>query len=587
MPAIDLSILNQRQTPAFFADVFANRPPAGFVGRVFISTDTFIIYRDNGTSWNIIGGGGAGAVTGSGANGQVSFWNGASTITGSNNLFWDNVNGHLGIGTVTPGTALGINHSQNQIIQLNQTTATNDTKIAFQNSGTPLWRIGNSYSTGANNFAIFDVVSNLNRLIVSNTGAFTFNGSGNFTTSLTAVSGIADAVEITSTLIASANSDVLVGLDINPTFTNGAFSNVANAGIRISGQLYIGLGKSSVATNTVIGGAASGRNITTASNTTIIGSGSGNAITSSTGTTIIGAGSGASITTSNNNTIIGAVSCVSGGGTNNTTLGSGIMGGTVSGGNNTGVGRTSLSALTSGTNNTALGMSSLFSLTTGASNTSVGYEALLGITTPSFNIALGNLAGLKFGSGTSNNILSSGSVFIGYDTRPSASGNSNEIVISGYTGSGIGAVGLGSNTTSIGNSSTTRTYLFGSSNTTVANRLNVLNVTDNALFDCNVNGSIYCAGFSPNQIVYATNQTLTRTNSTAISTGNNLTFTLPSASGINNIFVIKHNGTGTLTVTTSQTIVNMVGTSVTSIVLTVGQCIFLQANGNNVYFQLV
>jgi len=169
MPSIDLSILNQRQTPAFYADVLANRPAAGFVGRIFISTNTFAFFRDNGTGWDLIGGPGTGTVTGSGAAGQVSFWNGASSITGSNDLFWDSVNGHLGIGTNVPGTALQIDHDQNQFIRLNQTTATNDTKIAFQNSGVALWRIGNSYNAGANDFGIYDVVGSIQPVTVKKT----------------------------------------------------------------------------------------------------------------------------------------------------------------------------------------------------------------------------------------------------------------------------------------------------------------------------------------------------------------------------------------------------------------------------------
>ena len=176
MPQIDLSILNQRQTPAFYADVLANRPAAGFIGRIFVSTNTFEFYRDNGTGWDLIGGPGAGTITGSGAAGQVSFWNGASTITGSNDLFWDNVNGHLGIGTITPGTALSIAHDQNQVVQLNQTTATNDTKIAFQNSGTALWRIGNSYGGGTNRFVVTDAALNINRFSVLPSSGQTFVG---------------------------------------------------------------------------------------------------------------------------------------------------------------------------------------------------------------------------------------------------------------------------------------------------------------------------------------------------------------------------------------------------------------------------
>ncbi len=159
MPSIDLSILNQRQTPAFYADTLANRPAAGFVGRIFVSTDTFAFFRDNGTGWDLIGGPGTGTVTGSGANGQVSFWNGASSITGSNNLFFDAVNGHLGIGTITPGTALEIDHDQNTIIQLQQTVATNDNRITFINSGVGLWRIGSFYNAGANDFGLFDIAA--------------------------------------------------------------------------------------------------------------------------------------------------------------------------------------------------------------------------------------------------------------------------------------------------------------------------------------------------------------------------------------------------------------------------------------------
>jgi len=169
MPNIDLSILNQRQTPAFYADVFANRPAAGFVGRIFVSTNTFAFYRDNGTSWDLIGGPGTGTVTGTGANGQVTYWNGASTITGSNDLFWDSANGHFGIGTNVPGTALDVHHDQSTVAILNQTVATNDVRIGFQNNGVGLWRIGAFYNAGANDFGIFDAVAAIQPVTVKKT----------------------------------------------------------------------------------------------------------------------------------------------------------------------------------------------------------------------------------------------------------------------------------------------------------------------------------------------------------------------------------------------------------------------------------
>jgi hypothetical protein len=174
---VTLDILNQKDTPAFYADTLANRPAAGFTGRVFISTDTLDLYRDTGTTWVLLSPSSTGTITGSGAAGQVSYFSGASSIAGSNDLFFDSVNGHLGIGTITPSTALTIFHDQNQIIQLNQTTATNDTKIAFQNSGTPLWRIGNSYNAGANDYGIFDVVGAIQPLTIKKTTGQTYIGA--------------------------------------------------------------------------------------------------------------------------------------------------------------------------------------------------------------------------------------------------------------------------------------------------------------------------------------------------------------------------------------------------------------------------
>ena len=48
----------------------------------------------------------------------------------------------------------------------------------------------------------------------------------------TAVSAISRGQLINTTLVASANNDVLVGLDINPTYTTGAFTGVTGLGIR-------------------------------------------------------------------------------------------------------------------------------------------------------------------------------------------------------------------------------------------------------------------------------------------------------------------------------------------------------------------
>lgn len=58
MITLDLSILNQKGTPMFYSDIFANRPIFGIAGRIFISTDTAAIYRDTGSAWDLIADGG-------------------------------------------------------------------------------------------------------------------------------------------------------------------------------------------------------------------------------------------------------------------------------------------------------------------------------------------------------------------------------------------------------------------------------------------------------------------------------------------------------------------------------------------------
>lgn len=79
MITLDLSILNQKGTPMFYSDIFANRPNFGIVGRIFISTDTYAIYRDTGSAWDQIGGSGSG-ITGSGTAGTLPIWTSSSAL---------------------------------------------------------------------------------------------------------------------------------------------------------------------------------------------------------------------------------------------------------------------------------------------------------------------------------------------------------------------------------------------------------------------------------------------------------------------------------------------------------------------------
>ena len=98
----------------------------------------------------------------SGTIGRVLFEGTGNVLQESANLFWDNTNGRLGIGTATPSATL--------------------------------------HTVG----------------------------------SITASGAIARGNYMQPTLVAAANNDVTVGLDITPTFTNGAFTGVTNFGLRSS-----------------------------------------------------------------------------------------------------------------------------------------------------------------------------------------------------------------------------------------------------------------------------------------------------------------------------------------------------------------
>jgi hypothetical protein len=119
---------------------------------------------------------------------------------------------------------------------------------------------------------------------------------------------------------------------------------------------------------------------------------------------------------------------------------------------------------TEGENNIALGRSALYSNTEGDHNIALGVDALSFNTTGNYNIALGSNAGRR-DVNDDPNTEGINSIFIGQNTKPLTSNDENQIVI------GNGAIGLGSNSTVIGNSDITKTKIFG--NTTIIGSLQI------------------------------------------------------------------------------------------------------------------
>ena len=141
---VNFNILNQKGTPAFYSDVFANRPAFGFAGRVFISTDTGAIYEDTGSAWTLIADAGAGTT---GTLQQVTT-NGNTTAQGLVVTA-----GNIAIGTATAGAPLDI-HCTGTAAQFNG-TGTNNAYVFFQNAGASKWRLGNNYNAGQNSLDFY------------------------------------------------------------------------------------------------------------------------------------------------------------------------------------------------------------------------------------------------------------------------------------------------------------------------------------------------------------------------------------------------------------------------------------------------
>jgi hypothetical protein len=154
-----------------------------------------------------------------------------------------------------------------------------------------------------------------------------------------------------------------------------------------------------------------------------------------------------------------------------------------SGGNNVMIGDGASSGVKTSSYNTLIGNSVAVNLTTGNGyNVAIGASSGVG-TTGANNIAIGAQAGTGFFSPNATT-TGSNNIYIGYRTVGSAGTNTNEIVI------GDQATGLGSNTTVLGNTSTTSTTIYGGLNvntgtnqfsvTNTASAVNYISVTGGA-----------------------------------------------------------------------------------------------------------
>lgn len=140
---VNFNILNQLGSPAINSNTFANRPAAGQTGRLFVSTDTYEIYRDNGSTWDLIGGPGSSTITGTGTATQVAYFTSSQAIGSSANLFWDNTSGFLGVATATPTARIEAVKTDGIGIYANYTT-----NAGSGSSATAIWAKNVTNSSG-------------------------------------------------------------------------------------------------------------------------------------------------------------------------------------------------------------------------------------------------------------------------------------------------------------------------------------------------------------------------------------------------------------------------------------------------------
>ena len=165
-------VTNQLGVPSMRADILANLPVPGETGRMFVSTDTYAFYRDNGAGWDLIGGPGIGTLTGSGTTNYISKFTGSSAL--GNSLIFDNGTS-VGIGTNTPSSSvlldivgsakfsnttgsspvvevIGSLSNGITILRLQNTSATGGTGIRFMNESgsikSQIFHGNTSYSLG-------------------------------------------------------------------------------------------------------------------------------------------------------------------------------------------------------------------------------------------------------------------------------------------------------------------------------------------------------------------------------------------------------------------------------------------------------
>jgi hypothetical protein len=432
-------------------------------------------------------------VAGTGAAGQVAFWNGTSSQTGDSGFLWDNTINRLevsalqGIIRITGGASSAIGQKSASLEFFSTDPSVQSGAIGTRVRA-EIATVYDNIGGGASSLVFFTNNGTIDPVIerwrIGITGILQSNGAqtiqtstGNLTLATAAGNG---------NILLTPNGTGNVGINFatpNAKLESRATALIASA---VDGNAGIRLSNTQTAAILMLGQGTAGTSLIQAARTSdntaqllSLQTYGGNVFIGSTPTDagfrldVNGTARVQGVLTTTADAVVNGVNIGRGGGaiTTNTRVGTIALNANTTGTSNTAFGWNSLLSNTTASGNTAVGDSALVSNTTGGSNVAIGRNALGSNSTGITNTALGTFAGLNstsnsnlfFGfnagrfiaDGVTANTLSSSSIFIGTDTRPNADNQGNQIVI------GHVAIGLGNNTTVIGNASTTFGRWFG------------------------------------------------------------------------------------------------------------------------------
>jgi len=463
------AVKNAGGAPSVQEGLAASIPAAGTAGRVYLATDTKIIYRDNGATWD--GMGAAGAVSSVSASSPLQSSGGATP-----SISFVNQNANLVLAGPTSGgavaptfrslvaadiptaagdvsgaySALSVDKikgtvvsatapTSNQVLQYNGSiwipTTLTPTLPAL--ADTKIW-VGNGSSVAMPVSASGDVT-------LADTGAFTVTKlQGRAVASTAPTSNQVLTWNNTNTdwepAAASGGTTISGGTtQVLPMF-NAAGTNIINSSVTDNGATGVDFANSKITfggnlwahdtggTTNAFVGITAGNTTLTGTSDTAVGQNALLALTTGSRNTAVGNSALTGVQYGVDNTAMGYKSLSKEQGDNSTAVGYQAIANSTLGYRNVSIGDSTLLMNTSGNDNVAVGQNALSGATNSDSNTAIGKGSLLGVVTGTKNTALG------YGTGTNMTGSSGLNVVIGYNAGPTVNATySNKLYIHNAT----------------------------------------------------------------------------------------------------------------------------------------------------------